>query len=214
MNIFISEEQNKNFRDTIIEWRNKNFSDFPWRKTNNKWHALAAEIMLQRTRAEQVLPVYLSFSKKYKTPIDYLNDEKSDIFKSLGLTWREKEFKKLAKILSENEISKDKNTLLELPGIGDYIASAYRSLHLGIRDIIIDSNVVRLYGRFFGIKTDGETRRKKWIIELADKLTPINNFKEYNYGIIDFTRKICKPIPLCQVCSLNKKCHHYLKPGK
>ena len=105
----------------------------------------------------------------------------------------QKELKKLAKIISEKEISTDKKELLELPGIGEYIASAFRSLHFGIRDAIIDSNVVRLYGRFFGMKTDSETRRKKWIIELSNNLTPINEYKAYNYGLIDFTRKICKP---------------------
>ncbi len=167
--------------------------------------------MLQRTKAEQVLPVYISFSEKYETPQDYLKDEKASIFKSLGLSWREKEFKKLARILSGREIPSDKKSLLDLPGVGEYIASAYRSLHLGIRDVIIDSNIVRLYGRFFGFETDGETRRKKWFIELADKLTPIENLKEYNYGLIDFTRKICKPKPLCNICNLREECYYHLK---
>lgn len=198
------------FKSFIINWGSKNYQNFPWRATKNRWHALVAEIMLQRTRAEQVLPVYESFCKKYETPSDYLKDDKANLFISLGLIWRERELKKLSTILLKMEIPSDKKSLLELPGIGDYIASAYRSLHLGIRDIIIDSNVVRLYGRFFGFKTDGETRREKWFKELSSRLTPLKKFKEYNYGLIDFTRKICKPKPLCDICGLREKCKYHL----
>jgi A/G-specific adenine glycosylase len=59
---------------------------------------------------------------------------------------------------------------------GSYIASAYRSLHLRERDFIIDSNVIRLYGRFFGFSTDSETRRKRSFLELADRATPARRF--------------------------------------
>jgi A/G-specific adenine glycosylase len=202
---------NKNFFISfIINWGSKHYQSFPWRTTKNRWHALVAEIMLQRTRAEQVLPIYKSFCEIYETPSDYLKDDKASSFLSLGLIWRERELKKLSGILSKMEIPSDKKSLLELPGVGDYIASAYRSLHLGIRDIIIDSNVVRLYGRFFGFETDGETRRKIWFKELSERLTPETNIKEYNYGIIDFTRMVCKPKPLCNSCGLKEICHYHL----
>ena len=197
------------FRDNLIRWGRKNFSDFPWRNTKNKWHALVAEIMLQRTKAEQVLPVYQSFCAKYETPFEYLKDPKTSVFQSLGLNWRERELRKLAEALLKTEIPRDKKSLLGLPGVGDYITSAYRSLHLGTRDVIIDSNVVRIYGKFFGFKTDGETRRKKWLMGLSDRITPARRFKDFNYGLIDFTRTVCKPKPLCDACVIRKKCSYY-----
>lgn len=194
------------FRQQIIGWSRTHFADLPWRKTSNRWHALAAEIMLQRTRAEQVVPVYLEFAARYLTPSDYLKDERADVFASLGLKWRGKQFRMLAERLSERGMPADKNELLELPGVGPYIASAFRSLHLGIRDVIIDSNVVRLYGRFFGLETDAETRRRKWFGEVAEQLTPENDFRDYNYGVIDFTRAICRPAPKHNECIIRDRC--------
>lgn len=205
----LDNRQLKYFQKAITKWGKYNYSNFPWRKTQNKWHALVAEIMLQRTKAEQVLPAYQAFCKKYKSPSDYLKVKKPDVFSTLGLTWRENELKKLAEILAQNPIPENKSELQQLPGVGDYIASAYLSLHAGTRAHIIDSNVVRLYGRFFGFETDGETRRKKWFIGLAEKLTPQKRFREYNYGLIDFTREICRTKPPCDTCILRKRCEYY-----
>lgn len=195
------------FQETLIKWEMEHFADFPWRNTNNSWHALVAEIMLQRTNADQVVPAFKSFSEKYQTPADYLSDENSNVFKNLGLKWREELLHKLANELTTfGGIPEEKEELLKLPGIGEYIAAAYRSLHMGKKDTIIDSNVVRLYGRFFGFKTDPETRRKKWFVKLAQQVTPAKNFKMFNYGLIDFTRGVCRPSPECNKCNLRTLC--------
>jgi len=190
----------------LLDWGSANFDDFPWRHTTNLWHAIAAEVMLQRTNAKQVLGVYSTFVKKYPLPADYIADREARIFDSLGLKWREKPFRLLAERLQKTALT-ETTDLKDLPGVGDYISAAMRSLHLRQRDVIIDSNIVRLYGRFFGFKTDGETRRKKWLKSLADCLTPDEKVKEFNYALIDFTRKVCKPSPLCQRCPLNSRCH-------
>ena len=88
-------------------------------------------------------------------------------------------------------------------------AGGIRSFHCGIRDVIIDSNVVRLYGRLFGFEYDGETRRKPWLRELADRITPARIYRDFNYAVIDFTRSICKPRPDCGHCMLNAQCAYY-----
>lgn len=204
--IEISETKFEFFKRRILGWAKVNFKGFPWRDTENKWHALIAEIMLQRTRAEQVVNVYENFTKKYINPREFLLNNEENIFKSLGLPERNTSLKKLNEILVDSEIPATKNELIKLPGVGDYIASAMLSLHLNKRAAIIDSNVVRIYGRYFGFETNGETRRKKWFIELAELITPSRAFRKYNYGIIDFTREICKPKPLCLSCPLKKKC--------
>lgn len=211
MNLQVDEKEIKKFQNSLLKWGRTNYSFYPWRKTNNKWHALVSEIMLQRTNADQVLLVYIKFCKKYKTPEDFLkNGKKENLFKNLGLYWREQQIIKLAESLNGKDIPELKDDLLKLPAIGNYIASAYRSLHLGIRDVIIDSNIVRLLGRYFGFETDGETRRKRWLIQLAKKLTPEKKFKEYNYALLDFSRAICTTKPKCDLCIMKNKCI-YLK---
>lgn len=199
----------KYFRKNISTWGQNNFTNFPWRLTKNKWYALVAEIMLQRTKAEQVEPVYFQFISNYKTPLDYLNDTGANIFKNLGLMERNNNLISLNKFILENGIPDDKEQLLNLPGVGDYIASAFLSLHLDIRSFLIDSNIVRVYGRFFGFETGPETRRKKWIKELANNITPKKKHRNYNYALIDFSREICKPKPNCEICPVRKKCTYY-----
>ncbi|OXS74239.1 hypothetical protein [Domibacillus enclensis] len=171
-------------------------------------------MMLQRTSADQVLPVYEKFARKYPFPDDYASDPRADVFETLGLVWREKNLKALADILGTDPIPVEKDELLNLPGIGPYIAAAFRSLHLNLPDTIIDSNVVRVYGRFFGFQTDPETRRKKWFIEFAEKLTPLKTHRDYNYALIDFTRAVCKPRPACEICPLEQKCHYALSENR
>jgi len=170
--------------------------------------------MLQRTKAEQVEGVFIDFVEKYESPEQFLLCCRSNIFKNLGLSWRYRLYRKLcAQIVDLGKIPTDKKELTSLPGIGNYIAAAYRSLHLGQKDFMIDSNVMLLYGRYFGFQVYPETRREKWFIEFSESITPGKKFKEYNYALLDFTRFICKPKPLCSGCSLLKKCSFGMDKG-
>jgi len=196
-------------RQRLLKWGRSNYANFPWRYTRNRWHALTAEVMLQRTRAEQVLPVYRSFVKRFSNADSILRQKPENLFSELGLVWRHKVFLKLARILTECGLPSTEQGLRRLPGVGDYIASALLSLHMGIRAPIIDSNVVRIYGRFFGFATDGETRRKKWLKDLADAVTPRRAFRDFNYALIDFTRDICRPKPRCTDCPLSTQCSYF-----
>lgn len=193
-------------RRHIINWGRAHFKPYPWRTTRNKWHALVAEVMLQRTNADQVLGAFIDFRRKYPTAISYVKAGCPSIFSSLGLHWRSSIFPKLASAISSKGIPKDTSGLIRLPGVGPYIAAAFLSMHTGTRAAIIDSNIVRLYGRFFGFNTNGETRREKWFIKLAESITPRYVFRDFNYGLLDFTRAICKPQPLCFECPLKTKC--------
>ena len=208
----ISERKINFLRKKIIGWGKNNYEYFPWRNTDNHWHALAAEIMLQRTKADQVVPVFLDFSEKYKTPSEFLNDKSKNIFENLGLHWREDKLTDLAKALEGKPIPSEKKELIALPAIGEYISAAYRSFHLNLFDVIIDSNIVRVYGRFFGFETNNESRRKKEFKFLAVKCTPLRNQRSYNYGILDFSRKICKSDPNCVKCPIAKKCTLFSNP--
>jgi len=197
----------------LFAWAKKNYSNFPWRNPKNQFHGLVAEIMLQRTKAEQVLPVYPLFVEKYSSPKDIVQDSESflKLLEPLGLRWRNKEILNLCLALHKkgDRIPSRRKELLNLPGVGPYIADAYLSLHKGIRSSIIDANVVRLWGRILGFETDNETRRKKWFIKLVDQITPEKNFKQFNYAIIDFSRTVCGARPMCHTCTIASLCEFY-----
>jgi len=199
----------------LIEWGRKNYADFPWRKTSNPFHALVAEIMLQRTKAEQVLSVYREFVKKYPKIRDAAKEDPDRIrrmLQPLGLRWRtEKVIDLIEELTSRNEqIPETEDELIRLPGIGLYAASAFLSFHKGVKASIIDRNAVRLWSRIFGFFTDSETHRKMWFIELTDRMTPQAQFKQFNYAVLDFARMICKPKPACNKCPLTSFCRYFL----
>ncbi len=81
------------------------------------------------------------------------------------------------------------------------------SLHGNTRAVIIDSNVVRVICRVLGVPFDGETRRKKWVKDLLVQITPKDDFRSFNYALIDLAMQICRPrSPLCNTCPVQTVC--------
>ena len=199
-------------RKILIIWGKENFQQYPWRYTDNQWLALVAEILLQRTRANNVIPIYNQFVELYNSPGLFAAvhiEEIEKLLYTLGLRWRAKFLKQLAETLTKIEIPLEYDLLIKLPAIGDYVASAFLSLHGYKRRALIDANIVRLFCRFIGYKPDGETRREKWFINYIDELTPRNRWKDFNYAILDFSMIICKQRPLCVICPINAMCNYF-----
>ena len=185
------------------------YQKFPWRDTENKWHALIAEIMLQRTRTSSVLPVYLSFTEKFPEPQDLAEarlNEIEDYIRPLGLLWRAPLLQQLAKEITcrNGEIPVQLQDLLSLPGVGSYVAAAWLSFHAGKRSVIVDANIVRWICRMIDVETNGETRRKKWLINIIEIITPQKNVKNFSYAMLDFTMSVCTKIPKCSTCIFKK----------
>ena len=198
-------------RRTILRWGQSHQANFPWRTDCSRFHALIAEILLQRTRAEQVAEVYDQFRARFPTAAELAHASLYDIEKSissLGLSWRAKSLSALGRRLTElNEaIPVGRKELLDLPGVGPYVASAFLSLHMGVRACIVDSNTIRVYGRYFGFATHPETRRAQFVWQLSDRITPIRVYRRFNYALLDFSRTVCKPTPRHEHCPLVDRC--------
>ena len=129
----------------------------------------------------------------------------------LGLRWRAPLIKNLARELDERGGSPPTSLaeLITLPGVGPYAAAAYLGFHTNSRAVIIDANVVRFLCRLIGYEYDGETRRKPWLLDFADRMTPRRNVKKFNYSLLDFTMQICATRPKCERCPVGPKlCVH------
>ncbi|KSU85166.1 A/G-specific DNA-adenine glycosylase [Fictibacillus enclensis] len=197
------------FRRKILEWSKENIYEFTWRTTKNLWHVMVAEIMLQRTRANVVEKEFIKFTKLYPTPESYLNVENPNTFKNLGLPEREKIIEQIAWTLQKKKILNEKAHFLEIKGVGNYTAAAIRSMHLNMRDTIIDGNVIRVYTRFFGFEKSSRLYTDKGFFNFAEQITPKKNFRRYNFALLDFGREVCSPVPKCLNCPLRRKCYYY-----
>ena len=197
----------------ILKWWSKNKRDYPWRHETDPYRILIAEIMLQRTKADQVVPVYLEFIKRYPTIKDLGRANLEDIeyfFNKLGLKWRAKRVLEMAKYIAEKfdgKLPAEKEYLLEIPMIGEYISDAILSFAYGLDVAVIDANVVRVIGRLLCLEPHGEARRDPRFRNIAGMMLPRGRAREYNWAMIDFAALICTPRnPRCDICPLRNNC--------
>ena len=197
-------------RQKVTSWGRDNFRPFPWRTCSEPWKSLIAEVMLQRTRASSVEQVWTDFVSRFPD-LESASEADESLFmsvvKPIGLQWRSRLLRDLVRVLADRKrVPEDKNELMSLPGVGEYVASAYLSLHSGKREVIIDANVVRWICRMTGDEYDGETRRRPWLRKVADSLTPARIFRDYNYAVLDFTMTVCGTNPRCESCPVSSHC--------
>lgn len=206
----------KIFRNRILRWFNKNKRDYPWRETTDPFKVLIAEMMLRRTKADQVKEVYERLFKKYpdvKSIAEAKIEELKEILYHLGLNWRIQAFSLVAKVIIKKynfKVPDTREELITLPGVGEYVAGAVLSIAYNKKEWIVDSNIVRLFKRYFGINTSKEGRRDKHVIEMAKMYSSSNNPRKANLAILDFTALICIPRnPNCSSCPLVGSCYYH-----
>lgn len=109
---------------------------------------------------------------------------------------------------SGRRIPDDRAELLTLPGVGAYVADAILCYAYGRKTVPVDSNVCRVLGRMFGLRTKREARRSRVFVDKAASL-PITerNAREVNWGLIDFAALVCRPRrPVCTSCPISDVC--------
>lgn len=206
------------FRSKIMTWFDNHGRAYPWRKTGDPFKILIAEMMLRRTKAEQVEDVYNRFLNKYPDVNSLAQAEEQEmtaILYPLGLQWRIPAFKFVAREIRERyagEVPNTREKLAMLPGVGDYVAGALLSIAYGREEWIVDSNVVRLFKRYFGVKTSKEGRRDKHIVNMAKIYAGGVDPRKANLALIDFSALVCKPrLPDCGNCLLKPDCRYLPK---
>jgi len=197
----------------ILEWGKKNLRDYPWRNDTNSYNILIAEVMLHRTRADQVKPIYESFIKNYPDFKSIINAGLENIRQELyplGLTWRSDLLYIMAKDIIERYngvVPQDKNMLIKLPGVGQYISSAILCFGYNKKEPVLDTNVVRVISRLFGKEAKDSSRKNKEFKSIMMDLISYGEPRTFTLSLIDFAALICRSIkPKCDLCSLKEIC--------
>jgi A/G-specific adenine glycosylase len=202
------------FRKALISWGQEHFRSFPWRLTSDPYHILMAEIMLHRTQAPQVVSVYKQFVVCYPDISSLAQAEKEALHQelySLGLRWRiDLIYAMAAELMNRfgGQVPREKASLLSLPGVSDYIASAVRCFAWNLSEPLIDTNMVRVVGRLFGLETRDSSRRNQRFKRLITALVDPKEPRLYNYALLDLADQICmkKRSPLCERCPVAAHC--------
>jgi A/G-specific adenine glycosylase len=176
---------------------------------------LIAEMMLQRTRSGQVVPVYERFVERYPNLAALSGAEPralSEIMRPLGLAFRVRTFRELSRVLMnkhDGEVPIRAEDAIQLPGVGPYVASALDAFLRKRRIPIIDANIARVLGRVFGVggaewrhATAEERRAMHEIAWLSiGRVTP----RGYHYALLDFAAMVCTPRnPACPDCPMHR----------
>jgi A/G-specific adenine glycosylase len=173
-----------------------------------------SEVMLHRTQAIQVVPVYQSFLTTY-TDIAVLAkaslQELQDALFSLGLRWRiELIYRMAGEIMSKfgGHIPVERADLLSLPGISEYIAGAVRCFAWNLPEPLADTNTIRVTGRLFGLQPKDSSRRSSRFRILLNSLLHFGEPRRYNYALLDLADGVCtkKRPPDCHLCPLQSLC--------
>jgi A/G-specific adenine glycosylase len=208
------------FQRNLLRWFQANGRLFPWRRTQNPYRVLLAEMLLQKTNVEKVLPVYKSLLKKYPTVYSLANAPLRDLTREicpLGLLYRANRMKRMARDIVQNykgRFPKTRVELRKLYGVGDYMANAVLTFAYGENVPIVDTNVIRIFERVFGIKSErprARTDSEFW--EFIGKTVPSHSSREYNLALLDFAALVCTyHSPKCPDCPMKKFCKYYNSP--
>lgn len=190
---------------------------FPWRKTRDRYRVLVAEILLQQTNVQKVLPAYNEIVTRWPNPRALSQANQSalrTIIRPLGFGYRAKTLRKLAATLVHGyhaRVPSAKEALLELPGVGEYIASAVLVLSTRQRHVLLDAPVARVLSRIFGFTPVlPDVHPSKEIQSVADKIVSRRHARRLNLALLDFGATICKlKKPRCSICPVQNHCNFY-----
>ena len=205
----------------LLRWYDKNGRVLPWRvspldvksgQNPDPYKVWVSEIMLQQTTVKTVIPYFQKFVNKWKCvdELSYASEgEVLAFWAGLGYYARGRNLLRCAKELRSRFNSKlpnDKKKLLSLPGIGEYTASAIRSIAFGEQEVVVDANIERVICRLFKIEKPIK-QSKKAIKECASQLFPGFRSGDLAQALMDFANSICRPKkPFCAQCPISRSC--------
>jgi A/G-specific adenine glycosylase len=206
----------RRFRQRLLTWYKRHGRDLPWRKTDDPYHILVSEIMLQQTQVDRVLPKYAEWLEKYPSLDALASAPEADVtetWRPLGYNIRPKRLQSIAResvARYDGKLPADEETLLSFKGIGQYTAGAIRSFAFRERAAIVDTNVARVLFRVFIGKGDQKSHAMtKHLWSVSSAVLPRDVF-DFNQALMDFGAMVCSARnPKCLVCPMSKGCKSF-----
>jgi A/G-specific adenine glycosylase len=204
----------RRFRVRLLTWYRRHGRDLPWRRTDDPYHILVSEIMLQQTQVDRVMPKYEEWLRKYPTLHALATAPEHEVTKTwypLGYNIRPKRLQSIARQAIANyggSLPSDEATLRSFHGIGPYTAGAIRSFAFRERAAILDTNVARVLFRVFIGKGDPKAHAmKRHLWAVSEALVPNRHVYDFNQALMDFGATVCTARnPKCLVCPMKPSC--------
>jgi len=204
----------RRFRVRLLAWYRTNGRDLPWRRTQDPYHILVSEIMLQQTQVDRVLPKYREWLEKYPSFEALAGAPEPAVMQAwypLGYNIRPRRLQSIAREAVARfggRLPSDEDTLRSFKGIGAYTAGAVMSFAFGKRAAILDTNVARvLYRVFIGRGHPKRHARPRELWALSRAVLPHKHVFDFNQALMDFGATVCSARkPKCASCPLRRMC--------
>ncbi|MEQ8835126.1 MAG: hypothetical protein RIB67_11875 [Miltoncostaeaceae bacterium] len=135
----------------LIEWFTSEGADLPWRNTRDRYRVLVAEVQLQATPVDRVIPYYLSFVTRWPTAQALATAPLGEVlaaWQGLGYPRRARNLHAAASVVAGHGWPPPER-LTDLPGVGPYTAAALRCFADGEDLLPVDTNAARVVARRF-----------------------------------------------------------------
>lgn len=191
----------------VLAWGIPKMRELPWRDTRDPWRILVAEVMLQQTQVDRVIPKWQAFLAAFPTPEACAAGTLGDVLRlwqGLGYPRRARNLHATATTVwnkHDGRLPDDIDGLLALPGIGPYTARAVLAFAYERDVAVVDTNIARILAR-----TAGERLTPKRAQLAADSLVPQGEGWTWNQVVMDLGALVCRPQPQCDQCPITRGC--------
>ena len=206
----LSSKQISSFQNLLYDYYKRNHRDLPWRNTENPYHILVSEIMLQQTQVERVIEKYSRFIARFPDVASLAKatlKEVLEVWQGLGYNRRVISLMKTAGIIVseyQGRLPADAEELVKLPGIGRATA--------GVSTCLCVSHAISIYrnqypkGLYSSLFQDREGIDDKEIIPLVEATLDRSNPRDWYYALMDYGSQLKMEIE-----NPNKKSAHYTR---
>ena len=199
-------ERTKRIEKALLAWYAVNKRDLPWRQSRDPYAILVAEVMLQQTQVDRVVPKWHAWLERFPTLDDLARASRADAIRAwqgLGYNLRAVRLHDIAcEVVARYHGNLPDNVagLLALKGIGRYTAGAVAGFAYEQPVAMVDTNIRRVLCRVFEVPpTEVEV--------LAAQVVPREAAYAWNQALMDLGATLCgAKRALCLVCPLLSEC--------
>ncbi len=195
----LSDQQIRDFRQTVCDHYAQYGRSFPWRPTGvggraadpiDPYRILVSEVMLQQTQADRVVPKYEAFLDAFPTIQDLATARLADVlalWQGLGYNRRARHLKQAAERVvreCDGRLPDNEEGLVTLPGIGPYTAAAIVAFAANRPAILIETNIRSVYLHFFFPEAGAVDDRE--LLPLIQQTLDLENPREWYQALMDY----------------------------
>ena len=201
-------------RQQLVRWYHDHHRSLPWRDTKDPYRIWVSEVMLQQTQVKTAVPYYQRFLSVFPN-LERLAEAELEtvlkIWEGLGYYARARNLHRAAQLVAGQLGGRIPDTwekFRQLPGVGDYIASAVLSIAFNQPYAAVDGNVKRVLARLLRVDEPvNQSRGLSMVKAAADTLLDRRNPSVFNQAMMDLGAIVCLPKrPNCDDCPLRGHC--------